>query len=113
MHELGIVYQIVRTVDEIKQEQSLTEIEKITLEIGEMSNIVPRFISEAWQSVRESTDYPDAEMNIEIIPARARCKNCGYEDLVRKTELDCPNCKSNDFEIISGREFIIKEIIAK
>lgn len=113
MHELGIVYQIVRAVDEVKQEQSLSEIEAITLEIGEMSDVVPRFINEAWQTVRKSTDYPDAEMRIEIIPARARCRQCGFEESVKRIDLECPHCNSTDFEIISGREFIIKEIIAK
>ncbi|MFR5876670.1 MAG: hydrogenase maturation nickel metallochaperone HypA [Eubacterium sp.] len=113
MHELGIVYQIVRTVDEIKREQFLSEIESITLEIGEMSDVVPKFISEAWQAVRETTDYPNAEMKIDIISAKARCKQCGYEELIRKIDFECPKCKSSEFEIISGREFIIKEIIAK
>lgn len=113
MHELGIVYQIIRAVDEIKQEQSLSEIEAITLEIGEMSDVVPRFIKEAWQAVCHTTAYPDAEIRFEIIPARARCRQCGYEDLVKNIGFDCPKCKSADFEIVSGREFIIKEITAK
>lgn len=113
MHELGIVYQIVKTVDEIKQEQNLESIEAITLQIGEMSDIVPKFIEEAWQATKPTTSYPDADMIVEVIPAMAECCGCGYTDKVRNIGLTCPHCSSPDFKIISGREFMIKEIIAK
>lgn len=113
MHELGIVCQIVKTIDEVKDEQGITDIEAIVLEIGEMSDIVPKFIEEAWKNVAPTTDYPNAKMEVEVIPAVARCTSCGYEDKVRNLDLTCPKCKGTDFKIISGREFMIKHIVAK
>lgn len=113
MHELGIVYQIVRTVDEVKDEQNLSEIESIVLQIGEMSDVVPRFIAEAWKNVAPTTDYPNAKFELEIIPAVARCTKCGNEDKVKNIGLTCSKCGSSDFKIISGREFMIKQIVAK
>lgn len=113
MHELGIVYQIVRTVDEVMAEQSLTDIESIVLQIGEMSDVVPRFIAEAWKNVAPTTNYPNAEFELEIIPAIAKCTGCGNEDKVKNIGLTCDKCGSSDFKIISGREFMIKQIVAK
>lgn len=113
MHELGIVYQVVKTIDQVKKEQGLTDIESITLEIGEMSDVVPKFIEEAWQAVKETTQYPNAKMIIEVIEARAKCKDCGHIVLVRNINFECPKCNSTQLEIISGREFDIKQIIAK
>lgn len=113
MHELGLVYQIVKTVDEIKNEQGLTDISTITLEIGEMSDVVPKFIEEAWQAVKDTVGYGETRMIPLIIPARARCRNCESTELVKNLGFECPNCGSSDFEIISGREFNIKEIVAK
>ncbi len=113
MHELGIVLQIVKTVDEVKHEQNITDIDSIVLEIGEMSEIVPKFIEEAWKNVAPSTEYPNADMQVEVIPAIARCTSCGYEDKVRNLGINCPKCKGTDFKIISGREFMIKHIVAK
>lgn len=113
MHELGIVYQILKTVDEIKKEQNLSEIDTIVLQIGEMSDVVPKFIEKAWVSVKSTTDYSNTKMSVEVIPARAKCTNCNYEANVKALGLTCPNCGKSDFKIISGREFLIKEIIAK
>lgn len=113
MHELGIVYQVIKTVEEVMAEQGLKELDSITLEIGEMRDIVPKFIEEAWQAVRQTTPYPDAELEIDIIPARARCKNCGAVRNVKQIDFECPLCKSDKLEIFSGREFNIKQITAK
>jgi hydrogenase nickel incorporation protein HypA/HybF len=113
MHELGIVYQVIKAVDEVKAEQSLSEIKSITLEIGEMSDVVPKFIGEAWSAVKSTTDYPNCDMIINVIPAVARCKNCSFKDYVKNINFECPKCKSTDFEIVTGREFLIKEICAK
>ncbi len=113
MHELGIIYQVIRTVDEVKKQQKLSEIESITLQIGEMSDVVPKFVEEAWVAARQTTGYGKTELIVETIPAKARCKKCNHTDLVKNLGLKCPVCSSGDFEIISGREFMIKEITAK
>lgn len=113
MHELGIVYQLIKTVDNIKIEQNVSEIEGITLQIGEMTDIVPKFIEEAWKVSVPETDYKNTKMQIEIIPARAKCSDCGYEDSVKNLGLNCPECSGSNFKIVSGREFLIKEIVAK
>lgn len=37
MHELGIVFHIIRSVEEIAKENDLTQVESVTLEIGTVS----------------------------------------------------------------------------
>lgn len=113
MHELGIVYQLMKTVDNIKVEQNVSEIESVTLQIGEMTDIVPKFIEEAWKVSAPETEYKNTKLRIEIIPACAKCSDCGYEDKVKNFGLTCPECGSSKLKIISGREFLIKEISAK
>lgn len=113
MHELSLVYQIVKTVDEVKKEQNLTEIEQITLNIGEMTDVVPRFIEEAWSVAKESTDYPNAKMVVNVIEGVARCNSCGEVQKVKSFDFECPKCHSLDLKIIEGREFEIREIIAR
>lgn len=113
MHELGLIYQMARTIDSVYDEQGLSEVSKITLLVGEMTDVVPRFLTEAWQVAKDSTRYPNAELEIEIIKARAKCQACGFEGGAMEFELTCPKCQSPSIKIVSGREFEIKEIIAK
>lgn len=113
MHELGIVYQLMKTVDNIKIEQNVSEIESITLQIGEMTDIVSDFIKEAWKVSAPESDYKSTKLQVEMIPACAKCSDCGYENKVKNLGLVCPECGGSNFKIISGREFLIKEIVAK
>lgn len=41
MHELGLVYQVVKTVDEVVKKNGLAEVDEIVLQVGEMSDVVP------------------------------------------------------------------------
>lgn len=113
MHELSLVYQVVKTVEGVMEEQGLSELEQITLDIGEMTDVVPKFIEEAWLVAKESTKFPSAKMKINVITATAKCVDCGYTDNVLGFDYECPKCKSTNLKIISGREFEIKEIVAK
>ena len=48
MHELSIVTYVVKQVQEIAEENNLTEIESVTLEFGEVSGIVPEYLEDCW-----------------------------------------------------------------
>ena len=41
MHELGIVFHIVKTVEEIAAENQADRVGKVVLQIGEVSTIIP------------------------------------------------------------------------
>ena len=44
MHELGIVFNIINTVEELAKENNLTKIASITLQVGEFSSVVPHYL---------------------------------------------------------------------
>ena len=56
MHELGIIVHISRTLDEVAKENNLTEIGSVTLEIGEVSGIVPDYMTDCWKYYREKSE---------------------------------------------------------
>lgn len=113
MHELGIMLQTVRTVDDVLRQQDFKELLSITVEVGEMTDVVPEFLYEAWQSIRGETAYPNARLIIERVPATARCTDCGYENGVKAFGFECPKCHSPNLKIISGREMLIKQLEIK
>ncbi len=110
MHELGIVMEILDITGEIAREQGLKKISSVTVEIGELSGIIGDYLSECWMVAREGI-FKDAELKTERITAVARC-SCSAEFEMIKNNRVCPVCKKSDYEIISGREFTIKEIEA-
>lgn len=40
MHELGIVFHIIRTVEDVSRQNDATRIRRVTLQLGEVSGVV-------------------------------------------------------------------------
>ncbi|MFH1433036.1 MAG: hydrogenase maturation nickel metallochaperone HypA [archaeon] len=53
-------------------------------------------------------------VELEIVPVSGmiRCCGCGKESAVSAHMMLCPSCGSHDVDIVQGREFFVKEIVA-
>lgn len=111
MHELGIVIELMKLVEEIQEEQSLKKVNSVTVEIGELSGVIPDYFKECWNVARLGSFLETTELKLNIIPAVALC-SCGQEYEMTKNSRICPYCKKTDYTILHGKEFIIKEIEA-
>lgn len=113
MHELGIIVHITKTLLKIAQENRLKEIASVTLEIGEVSAIVPDYMTNCWNYYRKK--YPlieNAKLNIEILPAVTYCEKCRQTYSTVEYGRQCPNCGSWETWLAAGDECNIREIEA-
>lgn len=110
MHELGIVMEIVRVVDELAKEQGFDKVDAIVLQVGELSPVVPKYIEECYPAAVYGTFMEDTKLEIEIMPGNGICKACSTVFNVIANNGKCPECGSRAFDILSGRDFYIKEI---
>ena len=100
MHELGIIVHIAKTLDQVAAENELKKIGSVTLDIGEVSGIVPEYL------------IAECEMKIESLPAVTICEDCQktYETVTYGRQ--CPHCGSYETYLVTGNECSIKEIEA-
>lgn len=112
MHELGIMINVVETVENFAKKNNITEIQKLVLQIGELSSVIPHYAQACYPAAVDGTMLQDTELEIEILPGNCLCGDCGKVFNLIKCNKQCPFCESDDWELISGREFLIKEIVA-
>ena len=112
MHELGVVIEVVKTVEKVAIENNLTKIESIVLQIGELSSMIPKYIESCYPAAVSNTRLENTKLEIEIIPGNGMCKNCNKVFNLKANNGVCPHCDSSAWELLSGKEFIIKEILA-
>lgn len=110
MHELGIVMEIVRVIEDMGKEQKFEKLDSVVLQIGELSPVVPKYIEECWPAAIDGTFMADTKLEIEIMPGNAICRKCSSVFNVLENNGACSKCKSREFDILSGRDFYIKEI---
>ena len=103
MHELGIVFHVIRAVENIGREQGLTDVASVTLELGS-----------CWKWAAARTELmPRAALRIETVPAVTHCGGCGRDYDTVPQGRTCPYCGSEDTWLVQGNEVNIKEIEAQ
>jgi hydrogenase nickel incorporation protein HypA/HybF len=113
MHELGIIFHIIDSIEEIGAENDLTQVLSVTLEVGEVSAIVPEYLTDCWRWAADKTELlKGAQLKYETLPALTFCENCGQTYSTVKYAKICPHCGSDKTYLASGREVNIKEIEA-
>ena len=113
MHELGTIYYVIDTVEKLMMENDLTKVASITLEVGEVSGIIPEYLMDFWQYAREKSEhFKETELKIEKLEAVTYCQDCRktYPTVVYKKI--CPYCGSENTFLVTGNEYNIKEIEA-
>ena len=114
MHELGIVTHVAKTLDELAEENRITKIGSVTLQVGEVSGIITDYFVDCWNyfKVRHPV-LKEAEMKIETVSAVTWCDDCRQKyETVRYGRI-CPYCGSERTWLLQGNECVIKEIEAE
>ena len=51
MHELGVVFYVVKDVKKVAEENHVEKVSAVTLEIGEVSGILHDYLTDCWNCV--------------------------------------------------------------
>lgn len=112
MHELSIVMNVVQKVEAFARENGLTKVDTLVLQVGELSSMIPRYIEACYPAAVDGTSLQETKLRIEIMPGNGMCKGCNTVFNLPENHNTCPKCGGEQWEILSGKEFMIKEIIA-
>ena len=44
MHEVGIISSMLKTIEKVMEQENLTTVETIVLQVGELSGVVPHYM---------------------------------------------------------------------
>ncbi|WP_035766079.1 hydrogenase maturation nickel metallochaperone HypA [Butyrivibrio sp. NC2002] len=111
MHELGVVFHIIDDLKTVADENNISKIEKVTIQLGEVSSVIPHFLTDCWKWAAPKHEFiADTELSIEPISAITQCEDCGKQYGTIAHGRICPFCGSEKTYLVQGNEFLIKEI---
>lgn len=111
MHELGVVFHCIKEVNGIAAENNVQRIKSVTVELGEVSAVIPYLFEDCWNwAVKKETVLKDASIKLETIKGVTHCEGCGKNYPTVEYGKQCPRCGSDDTYLLTGNEIIIKEI---
>jgi len=114
VHEMGIVLNIVRTAEQHAKYNQANKIARMTLEIGELSGVVPAYVRDCWSAATENTMLDGSELVIHEIDGILTCSDCKREYLALenlKPDIPvCPYCSSEKWTVKMGKDVQIVDI---
>ncbi len=111
MHEMSIVLHIAKSVEKVAVENKVDKVTRVTLQIGEVSTIVPDYLTECWKIYcNDISVLAGASLEVEVVPAITSCNSCGRTFPTVANGKTCPFCASEATHLMQGDEHYIKEI---
>lgn len=111
MHEMGIATEIIDiAVASIPATLKDARVARVNLKIGRLSAVVADSLRFCFEAAARGTPLEGAELAIEEIPVRARCRDCHHEWTITSPAFHCEACGRGSLDILSGRELDIHSI---
>ena len=97
MHELGIVFHIIRTVEDVAKQNDVSRIRRVTLQLGEVSGVVESYLQDCWKwAAAKSEILPGAVLAVEAT-------TCPLGEMSRVTELILPSVPVRASTVVTCR----------
>lgn len=107
MHEMSITQSVV---DICTQHAGGKRVLEVTLEVGQLSGVVPEAVEFCFEACTKETSLEGARLKIELIAARGRCRDCGAEFSLGAYHEPCVACGGFGVDILAGEELRVKEL---
>ena len=101
MHELAIADSIVAVACDHANGRRVAKVEVV---VGALRQVVPSALEFAFELVAAGTPLEGAELVLEHVDARVRCRNCFGESVCAGFPLACGRCQSDHVDVIAGEE---------
>ena len=113
MHEMGLAQNIFDIVLKTAEQNSVDKVMRINVRAGQLRGIVPEQLQFCFGFVaKESPLMEGAELVIETVPIKGKCKSCSHEFSVEEYKFVCPECEHEDIDVLEGMELLVSNIEA-
>ena len=106
MHELAIAQAAIDLAEEAARGR---RVRRVTLEVGELSGVLPEALSFCFDIAAQGTLLDGAELDLRRISGVALCESCGAEFGVSCEPAMCA-CGATSLIYLCGRELNVKSI---
>ncbi len=110
MHEMGLAQNILDIVLRTAAANGARRVVRVKLRAGQLRAIVPEQLRFCFEFVAKDSLAEGAELAVQVVPIRSRCRGCAAEFEVEAFRVVCPGCGGGDLDILQGKELLVENI---
>jgi hydrogenase nickel incorporation protein HypA/HybF len=110
MHEMSIAENIKEIVIETLADMDTPKLKSVTIEVGELTAVIPESLEFCFQIAIERTSFKGAKLNIVEQPLMGECTQCTEKFKIRNFSFICPSCQSSQIKVTGGQELNVTEL---
>jgi hydrogenase nickel incorporation protein HypA/HybF len=107
VHELSLCQSIGRIVQTHAADRRVTVVH---LQVGQLRQVVPDTLVYCWGIVNEGTVCEGSELDIDHVPARILCADCGATTQLEQLRMVCGSCDGTAVSVSTGEELLVTSI---
>ena len=116
MHELPVMNGILKVVLRHAAMNRVTKVMAVQLQVGKLSDLEEKWMQHYFDYLTKETVADGAKLEIEWGDVVMRCSGCSREFATEPGEETfgvCPHCAAKGGEILSGKEYYVKNMVAQ
>jgi len=110
VHEMALMGGVFEVITSTLAQYEVKKVNLVKLKIGKLTNAEPEALQMAFEAYAKGTICEGAQLQIELVPVKARCKSCQAEFDVDELAFVCPVCEGLGVEIIQGEELLLESL---
>jgi hydrogenase nickel incorporation protein HypA/HybF len=113
MHELAVTRNIVDIVVRNATSGGARRVVRVHLVVGKMRNFEREWVQKYFDRFAKGTIAEGAQLEIDYVPIVFYCNGCGATfqmEFGTGQRLRCVECGSDDYNMITGGELLIKDM---
>lgn len=111
MHEFGLAEELVKLAKNEAIKAGISRLDKVVIRIGDLSGVSIDSLEFAFGFLKEENEITkEAELVVEKIEGKGRCRECEKEITLDRLFLYCPECGKPSVEVLQGREFYLASL---
>ena len=110
MHEMSLAEGIVQLIEEAAVREGFSRVKLVAIEIGQLSMVEPEALAFCFDAVARGSIAEGARLEIENVPGRGVCLQCGTAAEIENLYDPCPGCGVFGLRITGGTEMRVKEL---
>lgn len=111
MHEMSIANSILKIAKTEVMKTNAKQIKEIELEIGELAGVEYESLDFALNVLTRNSEFENTKILILKPKGKAQCSDCKHLFEIETFLSSCPECKSYNTIIISGKELRVKSLL--